>query len=531
MVNRLIKDKKITLSQWQIFIIEIVIVTSFFCLYFLLDDNMGRVNEVNILPFARQHADPSWVPQDWYYNLPSSYRGPFIAIFGNFASVFGFLATSIVGRIVAFSLVATGFVFLARTLRLKLILLLVAVTALLLSTNNQGLIAHEWIIIALEPKVIAYGFLLIGISFMLRENYRLMALFLGLTISFHVLVGGWALIAVMIWLLFYRREIFANLKTLTSLGMIYLLAACLAIPPIIKELTTVTTPDGKLDPSYIYVHLRTPHHLNPLSWSLELWKEQPLIYSIIFVITFFILWKWKEHKAVQLGVFALCTMIPFVFGLIIAPLDTQGKLLQYYPFRLGDIMFPLITCLLFVYLLQVIGWKSQFGKKALMLVCLIVLGNSIFVQGKDFYESALTLPQFPSKPQMVSPEWKDMCYWIRDNINSEERFISHPINDINFTWLSERATIVKYKFVPPVSSEVNKWFQRLNDLSGTVDITKASSKEEIKSLINKGYSTLNTEQFQQLMEKYEANYLVTRSDKQLNFNIVYQNKNYILYSQ
>ncbi len=71
MVNYLMKEHQSNLSQWQVFIIEVAIVTIFFCIYFLLDDNMGRANEVNVLPFARQHADPSWVPQDWYYNLPS----------------------------------------------------------------------------------------------------------------------------------------------------------------------------------------------------------------------------------------------------------------------------------------------------------------------------------------------------------------------------------------------------------------------------------------------------------------------------
>jgi hypothetical protein len=37
----------------------------------------------------------------------------------------------------------------------------------------------------------------------------------------------------------------------------------------------------------------------------------------------------------------LISLIPFVLGVAIAPFDSQGRFLQYYPFRLADIMLPL----------------------------------------------------------------------------------------------------------------------------------------------------------------------------------------------
>ncbi len=351
------------LSSLRIFLIETVIVTSFFCLYFLLEANMGPINEVNVLPFARQNANPTWIPEDWYYNLPGGYRTAFILIFGNMASVWGFLATSIVGRLLYFSLIASGFVFLARTLHLKLISLLIAVTSLLLISRDQGLIADEWIVRALEPKTIAYGFILFGITFMLRQNYHLMALFLGISISFHVLVGGWALLAVLLWLIVYKSSLLSNWKALITVSLIYLVAGSFAISPIIQQLIT-PNPDSIIPASYVYVYLRTPHHLNPLSWSSSSWVK-PGIYFVVFAIITLILWKKKERIQIKLAVFALITMLPFLLGIIIAPWDAQGKFLQYYPFRFGDIMFPLITSLLLLYLLQVILFQSKLGKNFL----------------------------------------------------------------------------------------------------------------------------------------------------------------------
>jgi len=514
-------------SSWLRISGEIVLVTSFFCLCFLLDENMGLVNEANVLPFARQHANPNWIPQDWYYNLPAGYRTLFIAIFGNMASAWGFLITSIVGRLICFALVASGLIFLARTLRLKIISLLVALTLLFYTSPEQGLIASEWIVRALEPKAIAYGFLLFGITFMLRGNDSLMALFLGLTISFHVLVGGWALVAVSLWFLFRRTAILLQPKQVISILAIYLVAASFAIPPIIRELTA-TSSDKALSASYIYVYLRTPHHLNPEFWSLDLWLK-PLIYLMIFTITTIALWKQKETQHTDLAFFGLMTMVPFLLGVIIAPWDTQGMLLQYYPFRLGDIIFPLITGLLFLSLLQGILSSSNWTKQGFMFVGITIISLTGIIQGKDFYQSAIALPKFPHQDQLVTPELKEMCYWIRDNTPENETVISHPLEDISFTWVSERATIVKYKFVPPVSAAVHEWYQRLNDLSGTVDIRKATGRGELKALLKQGYNTLTTSQVRSLMKEYQANYLVTKNNHKLDLEIAHQNSRYILY--
>lgn len=516
------------LKQWQQFSLEVFILTTFFCVCFLLEENMGEVNEVNLLPFARQHADPTWISEDWYYNLPAGYRILFITIFGNMAAVWGFLLTSIVGRFFVFTFLASSLVFLARTLGLKLISLLVAMTIFSFSADDQGLIAEEWLIRALEPKAIAYSFVLLGMTYMLRENYRLMAFFLGLAISFHVLVGGWATLSVMLWFLLSSRNGFTQPQRLTAVVIIYLIAASFAIPPIIRQLFLVTS-DPTFSASYIYVHLRTPHHLNPLSWSLEQWI-QPIIYLIFFAITIRRLWNRKNSIQFSLGIFALCTMVPFIFGILIAPWDTEGKILQYYPFRFGDVMFPLITCLLFIYSLQAKFLESKLTQKGFILSSLMILTVTVVIQGNEAYHSLLMLRQFPSEPQMVTPEWKEMCYWIRDNTEENERVISHPLEEVTFTWLSERPTVVKYKFIPPVSSAVAEWYQRLNDLSGEIDISNIQAKDELKAALEKGYDHLSTEQVLSLMDKYDANYMVTAINHQLHLEIAHHNSRYILYS-
>lgn len=48
--------------------IRVLAVIAFLSLKFLLNDNMGSTNEIDVLPLAKQYADPSWIPEDWYFN-------------------------------------------------------------------------------------------------------------------------------------------------------------------------------------------------------------------------------------------------------------------------------------------------------------------------------------------------------------------------------------------------------------------------------------------------------------------------------
>ena len=107
--------------------LQILAVTIFFSLKLLLDDNMGSANEVDVLPLARQYADPTWIPGDWYLNQPPGYRMLFQALFGKLAATWGFLITSLTGRLLCYIIVSSGLVLLAGQLGLSLPLLLLAV--------------------------------------------------------------------------------------------------------------------------------------------------------------------------------------------------------------------------------------------------------------------------------------------------------------------------------------------------------------------------------------------------------------------
>lgn len=497
-------------------------------------------NEIDILPLAKQYANPTWIAEDWYLNQPSGYRLLFFALFGKLAVTWGFLATSILGRLLCYGLVSTGLVLIGRCLGLSLPLLLLAVGIFLYADPRQGMIAREWLAGGLEPKAVAYGLLLPAVGLMLQGHYSWMALMLGFATSFHVLVGGWASLVVVGWLALRRRMHFADLHYLGVILLIYVTASAFGVRAVLEQVFT-PAPTDAVQPSYVYVFLRLPKHLNPLSWPADRW-DKPLIYLLMLALSIGLLWRqrlsvqFSKHYPACIGLaeFTLITLIPFVVGLAIAPFDAQGKFLQYYPFRLADVLLPLTTCLLFACALE--QTCTGRARPGLVLGCVLLLSWKCGIQAVRFQGQFLALQQFPSQRQGADPEWKALCAWIRSQTPQNALVVSPPVEFANFTWLAERPTIAKFKLLPQTKAGIVAWYERLTDLSGHLHPWPAiqdrdDNGEQIQRQLSTGYNHLTTAQAKNLMSKYGADYFVTRIDHQLDLPVAYRNALYILYAK
>lgn len=520
--------------------VQVFIVTAFLSLRFLLEANMGSTytNEIDVLPLAKQYAEPSWIAEDWYLNQPPGYRLLFFALFGKLAATWGFLVTSILGRLVCYGLVSTGLVLIARCLGLSLPLLLLAVGIFIYATPQQGMIAREWLVGGVEPKAVAYGLVLLAVGLMLQERYGWMAFMSGLATSFHVLVGGWAALVLAGWLALRRRRHFTHLHYLGGILLLYLTASAFGVGAVLEQVLTPTLPDAVQSTS-VYVFLRLPQHLNPLSWSADHWVK-PLVYLLVLTLSMGIL--WRQRLSVQfsrhypacrgLAELTLIALIPFVIGVVIAPFDVHGKLLQYYPFRLADVLLPLTSCLLFACALeQAFTGRARLG---LVVVCVLLLSWKCGLQAVRLQEQLLALPQFPSHRQGVDPDWKALCAWIRRETPQHTLVISPPVEFVNFTWMAERPTIAKFKLFPQTKAGIVTWYERLTDLSGHASPwptphDRGDNREQIQKQFTTGYNHLTTAQVQNLMSKYGADYFVTRVDHQLDLPIAYWNALYTLY--
>lgn len=525
---------------------QIITVVAFLSVRFLLYKNMGSrsVNEVDVLPLARQYFDSSWMPQDWYLNQPAGYRLLFQTLVGWLIVNFGFLAASIIGRLLCYLLVAMGLVLIAKQLRLSLSFLLLAIVLFTYTCeiSYQGAIASEWIVGGLEAKAIAYGFVLIAISFFLTGQYIFMSLLLGCATSFHVLVGGWAFLICIGWFCIRSRQRLPQIsKSIPLLLLSYITTSIFAISAVWQQLSIPNPINSNIpSPSFIYVFLRLSNHLNPFSWGSSQWIEL-IIYLLVLLGSMFLLNnkadKRRDSEKVNysrqsLGELALISLIPFFLGVAIAFFDTQGQWLQYYPFRFGDVMLPLTTCLLFACTLEDVFFIQKSSLKS--LICITILTLALSLQSIDFYQELLALKQFPSKQQGVSAEWKDMSNWIRQNTTKNAVIISSPVKLANFTWLTERSTIAKFKLFSQTKTQILEQYKRLDDLSGNHSLSAYLAngdldKEKTEKILANGYNNLTTAQAETLMAKYDASYFLTNITHPLDFEIVYRKDPYILY--
>ncbi len=510
---------------------QILLVTALISLRWLLDDNVGRTNEVDVLPLALQHTDPSWIPGDWYLNQPSGYRLLFEAFAGRLILAWGFLAASIVGRLVCYTLVAAGLVLIGQALRLRLPLLLLTV-ALFVLHNEQGAMASEWIVRGFEAKAIAYGLVLLGIWAMLKHRYRMMAILLGVATSFHVLVGGWSFLIAAAYLLLHYRSHLKSFSNLAWFIGIYLAFSVFAIPPVITQLFG-DSPAYAVSPSSIYVFLRLQHHLNPLSGSFNWYRFAAYLILLVCSIRFL------QRRSAQLGStnpaqtelfqFTLISLVPCLLGLLVAPFDTEGRLLQFYPFRVGAVLLPLSAYLLAACALQSWALKTRW-QKLLLPVSLGLLAVLVTIQAVQFQAQLLALEQFPN----LDPRLKEFYSWVRTQTPSTATIISPPVEFAEFTRLTERPIIANYKLLPQTKTGILGWYERLGDLNGgefpmPERLRTKDNRRWIRETLTQNYYKLKTSQVKTLMRKYQADYFMTRTTHQLKLSVAYRNSEYILY--
>ncbi|NJK37177.1 MAG: hypothetical protein HC920_05045, partial [Oscillatoriales cyanobacterium SM2_3_0] len=582
-------------SRFQVtFILEVLVIFTLICLSHLLQQNLGQ-NEVDVLPLARRFADPAWVPTDWYLNQPPGYRLLFQTIFGHLIVRWGFLATSILGRAFCYGLVATGLTLIGRRLGLKLPWLLFTITllvfledyrqlcvallsrlgikyplhdvaivvailaffylifhqripinpklpfvmfglSLLLAGNNRSgsIVANEWMIGGLETKAIAYGLILIAIGFMLSYRYGEMALCLGIATSFHILAGLYGCLTAIILLLAQGKLGLSHSKQFLRILGIYLAGSVFAIQPGLDQLLTAN-PAEEISPSYVYVFLRLPHHLNPFSWPSYWWINLSIYFAVLIASILMLRFNsirvespieiqyTAQHYESQLTLFqfTLISLIPFFMGLLISPFDSEGKFLQYYPFRFGDVMLPLGTYLLFACNLQTCLIRQSYGLSLIFPLFLVGIASSVWIP--DFYDSALGLRQFPNYQQNVTPEGKEICLWIKRNSPEESLVITSPADQDYFTGLAERATVAKFKLFPQTKSGIVAWYQRLQDLSGDPNFWAFTSPYDQVNVfvdvipqLQKAYQQLTTDEAIALMNQYQARYFLAPAEQKLN---------------
>ena len=180
-----------TWRRWAQIGVEIALVFGVFFAYGAWP--IPDVNEQYYVGKAIHFWNPEWLANDPFLNTPDSHW-LFYAAFGTLSFLFSQNALVWAGRVLIWALTACAWVRLSRALvpRRWVAPLTAAAFAFYLESFHM---AGEWIFGGVEGKGFAFPFVFWGLACFVEGKYNRAWILYGIGAAFHVLVGGWAVVA------------------------------------------------------------------------------------------------------------------------------------------------------------------------------------------------------------------------------------------------------------------------------------------------------------------------------------------------
>jgi len=477
------------------------------------------VNEAHYLTKAKHFWNPDWCAGDIFLES-SNAHWLFYVTFGWLTKFCSLPTVAWIGRGLTWAFLAFGWQRICQRLNFTPGTAVVsAMLFLLLNTNFH--LAGEWVVGGFEAKGIAYGFVLLAISEMIVGRWKITWLWLGLAGAFHVLVGGWALLATMFSFALERKlgsSLSSHEKVVTDqsdkhdattsddlcpnatvqgetimpqipfwlLGVAILMVG--AVPPLLANAGVSPAETAAADK--IYVSQRIAHHLNFGNFAISHVARFTVMVAGWLILFQFSLRHGGERTARRtLFHFGIGSLLISLVGLCLsAGLESQsGKtvdaeldrvfsvagLLKYYWFRLSDFAIPATLALGIGWGLgNLLGTKNSFSRKlsASMMIVLIMVATMLMIV--DRYRDPRPmgdrrgLPSYPDdakRTQQTYENWIRVNDWIRINTPADARFFT-PHEQQTFKWYAARSEVVNWKDVPQDAPALLAWNRRVDQL-------------------------------------------------------------------
>ncbi|MEK6235544.1 MAG: hypothetical protein N2C14_12620 [Planctomycetales bacterium] len=503
------------------------------------------VNEAHYLGKAKHFWNPNWASGDFFLESADAHLTFYVTV-GWIASVADLEHAAWAGRILTWLLLAWSWTRLSHSIlpRFGTAVLSAAMFVALLHHCNM---AGEWVVGGFESKGIAYALVFFGLEALVRDHWKAVWLWLGAAAAFHVLVGGWAVVAAGIaWLITGRRRL-----PIRSMAPWLIAGGVLSLPGVLPALwlTHATAADQVADPNLIkeanriYVFGRLSHHLY---WP-RFAEHLRLRHAVLFLAWNNLVWlalylasrkettgneqnnveqnnEPDEHdRARNLQAFVLGSVMISGVGMLIplvAPTqhDVLASLLKFYWHRLSDVMLPVGTTFALLQTAFLLGDRKpsapRFAWSARVLWSAAILFAALHVGDQVRQKATTTVPRgFRFRDAETYADWKEACQWISENTPADARFLTH--RDVAlFKWHAGRAEVVNWKDVPQDAASVKKWW----DLIHQINRNKAGRWcDSLAEHGEEGLIWLATD------EKVgcQANYVITFSDRPLRLPRVY----------
>ena len=500
--------------RWQ----ALAEVAAIFALFFIQGSwPAPEVNETYYLGKACHCWNPDWIAHDFFLQTADTHKVFYLAL-GWATKFLSLPAFAWCGRVLAWLLLAWSW----RRLSVAVVprkWFAVLTAGLLVVLNARCHMAGEWIIGGLEAKDFAFVLVLLALEGALRGFWNRAWLLVGAAAAFHVLVGGWAALALGCgWLAIGRGR-----PALRGMAPWMLGGFLLTLPGLLPALAQDWgVPSDVAEQAHqLYVYQRFPHHLDP-------WQIPPhfiLRFLLTVAVWCGLCWSVRSRRLLRpLCGFVNGALAIALFGATASCLEfwkpaLAAGLLRFYCFRLADVAVPVGIALVGT-LLLVRAWaiKRWLGW-ACTLLAVVAVGTQMGDRLRQWNWPPRSLEfEFPAHRQ-----WIAACRWIDTSgkIPHDACFIT-PRQSETFKWYAGRAEVVNWKETPQDARSIMQWWQRLRDLYGSG--SDDPSQQWFFSMADQ-----TPEHIRVLARKYHADYILMYNDPRLPLPVLYENDVYVVY--
>jgi len=433
------------------------------------------------------------------------------------------LAVALAGRVLGWSLFLFAVARLSRALAIPGWVMAVGVFHF--AFFRQSVAAGEWLIGDTEPKVIAWGCLLLALAHGLRGEWLRAGLACGAATIFHVLVGGWGGLALAI------AALVTNACPLQTLALRFVTPwLALSAPMLAVAASALGDPGADAaapaSGAALLVLLRNPHHLDPFSFL----DARSVAFIALCMIGIGVAARsvWPRERGALVVAFACAALAFFLAGVVARGLGLF-PLLQFYPFRLADSLLPLSFWLAYSGILaSAVAPLPGARRRRRALAAALLLGVVLTWERSHsgWPDPFAFVAAWKTHRERNGDPWRDTTDWIAGHTRAEDVFVAPPWL-MDFPLRTARPAVVHFK-VTPGAGAMAEWHERMLLLNGRADFRSGGSS--MLAQLRSSYPRLQVDVLAELRERYRARfYLNTQERPELAATLRFQNASYWLY--
>ncbi len=403
---------------------------------------------------------------------------------------------------------------LAYTLFKNKVVSYLSVIAILLIRGNVGMVPGSYDILdkIVFPFFLAVPFLLFSVAFFLRKKYIISTILLAISTYLHATTS-------IFLLLLYGFYFLLNYKKINSKVILAaLIFVVFSLPIFIKSFTAASSNIISLSQWIYFLKLRVSGHFFPTTWSFI----NSLLFVILIVLFLFSLKiKPEEEKNKKVILMSIGTLILFLISFIFTEIYPIKSVVQASLFR-GLVIFRVIAI---IYVINFIVNSLNYRRFLAYFMTLILISTAIVPIFTGAQKGVFSDVNITKK---IGP-WEDALLKAKELTPKDSLFITPPFS-LGFTFFSERSEYINWK-----TSGIGVYSEKfvLEAIRRFEFVCKHEfnfkSRTELVEECKKGYNNLNEGDLELAREGYGVTHIIVENPKQLNFKLIYENKEYRIY--